>query len=62
MRRAKGLAGTAKSVKLIEAAEQGNVALINEMKNTLGGKSSGQTVPESLDGKVMHKTILDRFR
>ena len=32
------------------------------MKRTLGSKSTGQTVPESLDGKVTHETILDRFR
>ena len=62
VRRAKRQAQVAKSERLVEAAEQGNMALIHEMKRTLGSKSTGQTVPESLDGKVTHETILDRFR
>ena len=51
-----------KSEKLMEAAEQGNVALYREMKSTLSRNTGGQTAPESLDGKVTHDTILDRFR
>jgi hypothetical protein len=43
--------------KLLEAAEEVNIALMKEMRN-----SHGQTVPESLDGKVTHDNILDRFR
>ena len=62
VRRAKRQAEMVKSSKLMEAAEQGNMALYREMKSTLSGKTSGQTVPESLDGKVTHETILDRFR
>ena len=47
---------------LVEAAVQGNMALIKELRSTLSGKSAGQTVPESLDGRDTHDTILDRFR
>ena len=56
------MAGNVKSKNLLEAAEQGNLALMEEMRRTLGRKSQGQAVPEELDGKVTHDTILDRFR
>ena len=62
VRRAKRVAATMKARKLLEAAEEGNIALMKEMRNTLERKSHGQAVPESLDGKVTHDTILDRFR
>jgi hypothetical protein len=62
VRRAKRLAGTMKARKLLEAAEEGNAALMKEMRNTIERKNQGQAVPESLDGKVTHDTILDRFR
>ena len=32
------------------------------MKQILGRKDTGQTVPENLDGKVTHDTILERFK
>ena len=44
------------------AAEAGDVDLMNELKKTLSHKNSEQAVPESLEGKVTHDTILDRFR
>ena len=56
------MAATMKAKKLLEAAEEGNIALMKEMRNTLERNSHGQAVPESLDGKVTHDTILDRFR
>ena len=56
------MAGNVKSKNLLEAAEQGNLALMVEMRRTLGRKSQGQAVPEELDGKVTHDTILDCFR
>ena len=62
VRKAKRLAGTIESRKLLEAAESGDVALMSEMKRVLGRKDTGQTVPESLDGKVTHDTILERFK
>ena len=40
----------------------GDIALMAEMKRILGRKDTGQTVPESLDGKVTHDTILERFK
>ena len=47
---------------MMEAAEEGDLALIEEMKKTLGKKSQGQAVPDSLDGKVTHDSILERFK
>ena len=62
VRRAKRLAGSIQARKLVTAAEEGNLALMKEMRNTLGKKNQGQSVPESLDGKVTHDSILERFR
>ena len=62
VRRAKRAAEKAQSVKLMEAAEQGNKALLKEMKNTLHKKSACQKVPESLDGQDDHAAILNRFK
>ena len=62
VRKAKRLAANVKSRKLLEAAELGDVTLMNEMKRILGRKDNGQSVPESLDGKVTHDSILERFK
>ena len=35
---------------------------MSEKKRILGNKDTGQTVPECLDGKVTHDTILERFK
>ena len=58
VRKVKRMGGAIKSSHLLEAAEQGDQALIKEMKNTLDKKQQGQAVPETLDGKVTHDTIL----
>ena len=60
--RAKRLSGSLQARKLLVAAEEGNIALMKEMKNTLGKKNLGQSIPDSLDGKVTHDSILERFR
>ena len=44
VRRAKRLAGEIKARKLLEAAEDGNIALMKEMRNTLERKNGGQAV------------------
>ena len=62
VRRAKRLSGSLQARKLLVAAEEGNIALMKEMKNTLGKKNLGQSIPDSLDGKVTHDSILERFR
>ena len=63
VRRAKRAAGSLKSKMLIEADEKGDAALVREMKRTLGSKKNeGQVVPNCLDGKVTHETILEQFR
>ena len=56
------MAESIKARNLLEAAEEGNTALKNEMKKSLNQKVVGQAVPECLDGKVTHDDILERFR
>ena len=62
VRKAKRLADTIKSRKLLEAAEEGNAALMEEMKKSMNTKVVEQSVPECLDGKVTHDDILERFK
>ena len=62
VKQAKRVAATSKAQELLAASEAGDIALMKELKKTLGSKSTGQSVPECLDGKVTHDSILDRFR
>ena len=62
VRKAKREAAKIKSTKLLEAAVEGNISLMKEMKATLGRKDQGQSVPDTLDGKVTQESILSRFR
>ena len=59
---AKREAATARARDLLVAAECGDVQLMMELKKTLSKKSYGQSVPDCMEGKVTHDTILDRFR
>ena len=45
-----------------EAAAQGNMTFFKEMKKALYEKSSGQDIPDKLEGKVSHDDILDKFK
>ena len=56
------MAESIKARNLLEAAEKGNDALMNEMKKSLNNKVVGQSIQECLDGKVAHDDILERFR
>ena len=62
VRQAKKIAASAKAKELSSAAEAGDVALMRELKKSLGSKDSSQSVPTCLEGKVTHETILDKFR
>ena len=62
VRRAKKLAASIRAHDLLQAAELGDIHLLKEMKNTLSSKSTPETLPESLDGRVTHDDILDRFK
>ena len=62
VRKAKKSAVSAKAKELISAAEAGDIALMKELKKSLGSKDSSQSVPNRLKGKVTHETILDKFR
>ena len=56
------MVGSMQTRKLAEAAEEGNITFIKEKKETLGRKNYGQIIPESLDSRVGHDSILERFR
>ena len=62
VKQSKRMAGHLKSAQLLEASETGDIQLMKELKNTLNRKSYGQTVPDSLDGKVTPEAVLERFR
>ena len=62
VRKAKRVASSIESRKLLEASEAGDIALMTEMKRVLGRKDTGQTVPDCLDGKVTHGDILQKFK
>ena len=55
-------AATARAEGLQAAAEAGDIELFKELKRCLGGKSVGQSVPQSLEGEVSHDGILEKFR
>ena len=62
VRRVKRLASSLQARKLTAAADEGDMALMREMRDTLGRKNVEQAIPECLDGKVTHDSILDRFK
>ena len=62
VRQAKRMAATAKARDLAAAAEAGDIALMKELKKSLDSKTTTQSVPDCLEGKVTHDTILDKFR
>ena len=62
VRKAKKAANNMESNKLLEAADTGDAALFKEMKRIRDGRDIGQIVPDCLDGKVTHDTILERFK
>ena len=51
-----------KTESLLLAADAGNTELFKEMKKTLDSKTSGQEVPDCLEGKVTHEDIVAKFR
>ena len=59
---AKREADRLRSEALGAAAEAGNKELFKEMKHHLFRKGGGQDCPDSLEGKVTHEDILEKFR
>ena len=55
-------AAVARAEDLLAASEAGDAALMQELRKTLNKGNSGQTVPDCLEGKVTHDTILDKFK
>ena len=62
VRRTKREAEARQAASLREAAEDGDRALMAELKKTLSKQKSGQQVPESLEGEVTEDGILSKFR
>ena len=62
VRHAKRVAATAKAMDISIAAEAGDITLMKELKKSLDQKDSSQSLPDCLEGKVTHDTILDKFR
>ena len=50
------------SEALHSAAMSGNKVLFDEMKKYLNAGKSGPTLSDTLEGKVSHEDILDKFR
>ena len=59
---AKRAAASLRAESLLEASEAGDRALMKELKKTLSSKHRGQAVPDSLDGRVGHEPVLERFK
>ena len=62
VKKLKRFAATTKAQQLLEASEAGDLALVKELKKTLLDKPLGQSVPECVEGKVTHESILEVFR
>ena len=62
IRKAKRLANSIRAAELQEAAAKGDIQLMEEMKKTLGKKSVGNAMPESLEGEVSEEGILGKFK
>ena len=62
VRRAKSEANSASARTLLQAAESGDKALLQEMRRVLGSKHQVQELPDSLEGAVGHTAMLEKFR
>ena len=62
VRRAKLQVEAIKAAELQEAGIKGDQYFLNEVKKTLGKKTSGQVVPDSLEGEVGEEDILAKFK
>ena len=51
-----------KNVELSNAAELGNLEMLNEFKKSLCSKKKAQQLPDCVEGKVSHEDILDQFK
>ena len=62
VKQAKRKSADARAGDLLAASEAGDAALFEELRKTLGKKNTGQVVPDCLEGKVTHETILEKFK
>ena len=61
VRQTKRRAANSKAMDLLAASEAGDIALMEELRKSLKGKSE-QQVPDSLEGKVTHEDILEKIK
>ena len=61
VRQTKRRAANSKAMDLLAASEAGDIALMEELRKSLKGKSE-QQVPDSLEGKVTHEDILEKIQ
>ena len=47
---------------LLQASEESEIDLLKEMKKVKGSKSTGQTMPEEIEGETDPASILEKFR
>ena len=62
VKQVKRRAADSKSMDLLAASEAGDAALMKEMRKSLNRKSTDQQLPDSLEGKVTHDEILEKFK
>jgi hypothetical protein len=62
VRRAKAELNSSQGRVLLQAAESGDRALLQEMRKVMGSKHAAQELPDSLEGAVGHENILEKFR
>ena len=62
VRKLRKMSGEIRAEQLHEASEEGDIALMKAMKDIKGQKSTGQTMPASIDGKSEHQEIKERFK
>ena len=62
VRRARCEVNTARARTLLQAAQSGDKALLQEMRSVLGSKHQVQELPDSLEGAVGHTAMLEKFR
>ena len=62
VRKAKQNSNTILAEQFIEASENGEMDLLQEMKKVKGSKNTGQSMPETLEGKSSEDEIVKKFK
>ena len=62
VRKAKKLSNNIRASNLLDAANRGEADLLKEMKNIIGKKKEGQSLPDIVEGAEGPDEILNKFR